>query len=169
MKEILSMREIIPLENRNKYLRYYYRNKGNILEKMKSKFTKEEQSKINKENYLKNRDKILGYKKKHREKFKEELAQRAKIKRASAIEKPTYYLKKYGMSKDDYAILLKKQNGGCAICSREEKGRRLAVDHCHSSGKVRGLLCAACNTTLGKFNDDYELLEKAVLYLKNYL
>src|SRR6266705_6075811 len=53
---------------------------------------------------------------------------------------------KRGLSVDDYLHLLEKQNGVCAICFRPEKGdKRLAVDHCHVTNVVRGLLCRRCN------------------------
>jgi len=59
------------------------------------------------------------------------------------------------------------QDGGCAICgrTRAENGKSLAVDHCHTSGKVRGLLCNTCNTGLGMFNDSASILRQAVEYL----
>jgi hypothetical protein len=79
---------------------------------------------------------------------------------------------KYGITLDDYNRLLIAQNGKCAICGsgvggqRAGKSKRLAVDHCHSTGVVRGLLCEQCNTGLGKFRDDPEILQAAVKYLK---
>ena len=77
--------------------------------------------------------------------------------------------KKYGITLDDYNLMYKEQKGVCAICDLEElSGKRLAVDHCHETGKVRGLLCFACNTSLGKFNDSISTLESAINYLKNY-
>jgi hypothetical protein len=63
--------------------------------------------------------------------------------------------------------MLKDQNDVCAICFKECMfGKRLAVDHCHATGKVRGLLCSRCDTSIGKFEDSIELLESANKYLK---
>jgi hypothetical protein len=59
----------------------------------------------------------------------------------------------------------KAQRGRCAICRRTSK-RELHIDHCHKTGKVRGLLCSACNPALGAFKDDPKLLMAAVRYLK---
>lgn len=56
------------------------------------------------------------------------------------------------------------QSGKCLICN--EIPKRLVVDHCHTSGKVRGLLCDHCNTGLGRFKDSPELLMAAIRYLK---
>jgi hypothetical protein len=57
--------------------------------------------------------------------------------------------KRYGITPEDYDRMLKKQRGRCAICGKPPKKNRLAVDHCHNTNKIRGLLCAACNRTLG--------------------
>jgi Recombination endonuclease VII len=61
--------------------------------------------------------------------------------------------------------LLKEQNGLCAICGNKESERRLALDHCHDTGKIRGLLCGTCNTGIGMLKDSVELLEAATKYL----
>jgi hypothetical protein len=75
-------------------------------------------------------------------------------------------LAKYGLSLEDYDRLLEEQGGVCAICGQRCKtGRNLAVDHCHTSGKVRGLLCGACNSGLGHFKEDPALFAAAVGYL----
>ena len=76
---------------------------------------------------------------------------------------------RFGMTLEDYDRMLMEQNGKCFICDvhhTEAVRGKLNVDHCHTSGKVRGLLCFNCNTALGKFKDDIELLEKAIAYLK---
>jgi hypothetical protein len=72
----------------------------------------------------------------------------------------------YGLTTAEYDSLLEEQGGGCAICSGTDSERRLAVDHCHDTGKVRGLLCTACNVSLGRFKDDPELLVSAAIYLE---
>jgi Recombination endonuclease VII len=82
----------------------------------------------------------------------------------------------YGLSFEDYDRMYQEQNGVCKICSGKERSvdpktkkfRRLAVDHCHVTGKVRALLCSDCNSGIGRFKDSIELLEKAISYLKSY-
>ena len=74
-------------------------------------------------------------------------------------------LSKYGLSLEDYDILLKEQNYTCVICNCKNKKDKLSVDHCHRTNKVRGLLCNRCNWAIGKLNDDPELLRKAADYL----
>lgn len=77
------------------------------------------------------------------------------------------FKKKYGITPEEYAERLEQQNGVCAICSQTCKsGRRLAVDHDHVTGTVRGLLCGTCNIGLGCFQDDPILLGGAIAYLK---
>ena len=76
---------------------------------------------------------------------------------------------KYGMTTDHFEWLHEEQAGLCAICNKPETagGRtRLSVDHDHTCGTIRGLLCHNCNTGLGKFMDQEELLLKAAEYLK---
>ena len=75
--------------------------------------------------------------------------------------------RKYGIALTEYDDLLEIQGNGCAICgmSPEENGRRLAVDHNHEMGEVRGLLCTNCNLGIGNFRDDPSLTSKATDYL----
>lgn len=78
--------------------------------------------------------------------------------------------KRYGITADEYDQMAIEQNG-CAICGALECGgrgstSRLAVDHDHVTGKIRGLLCNNCNNGLGRFKDDVELLQKAITYLE---
>lgn len=78
-------------------------------------------------------------------------------------------MRNYGITLDQYDLMLASQEGRCAICrsgNPRGNGKHFAVDHCHSTGKVRGLLCAHCNTVLGKMNDNPDTLLRAVEYLK---
>ena len=81
--------------------------------------------------------------------------------------------RKYGISLDDYDLLLKKQNGCCAICKTNKPngksgqfGPVFHVDHCHVNGNIRGLLCHSCNVALGCFKDNIETILMAVKYLE---
>lgn len=72
----------------------------------------------------------------------------------------------YGITEEEYEDALHLQGGKCAICGvAPKKGRRLCVDHCHCSGRFRGLLCDLCNKGLGQFKDDREVLARAIAYL----
>lgn len=75
---------------------------------------------------------------------------------------------KYGLTINDFNNMHKECNGECQICKihvNKLKGYNLYVDHCHTTGVIRGLLCNACNTALGNFKDDITTLENAILYL----
>lgn len=72
-------------------------------------------------------------------------------------------LRTYGLSQECYDTLLERSGGLCEICQVEEA---VHIDHCHGTGEVRGLLCQQCNHGLGNFQDDVNLLAKAVKYLK---
>lgn len=83
--------------------------------------------------------------------------------------------KKFGISGKQYAEMLAAQGGGCALCgngishqSRDGRENRLAVDHDHETGAVRGLLCVRCNRGIGYLNDDPVLLRAAADYLDRH-
>lgn len=84
--------------------------------------------------------------------------------------------RKMGIKKEKYEDMIKEQNDLCAICGKPETrksrvpGRitRLAIDHCHVTGKVRALLCHSCNAGLGYFKDDILLLQKVIEYLEKH-
>lgn len=67
----------------------------------------------------------------------------------------------YGLSLEQYDTMFENQQGCCAICGihQDVLNRRLDVDHCHTTGKVRGLLCRLCNTSLGKYEKYREVFE----------
>jgi aspartyl-tRNA synthetase len=80
----------------------------------------------------------------------------------------------FGITLEQYEQMLLQQNNKCCICNKtpntklthHKKPRRLAVDHCHKTGKIRGLLCFDCNSAIGKFQDSIQLLQNAIDYLK---
>lgn len=71
--------------------------------------------------------------------------------------------KQYGMTRADFDSMSAEQGNKCRICSRS---RKLHVDHCHKTGRVRGLLCGSCNRGLGMFSDSIRNLDAAIVYLK---
>jgi len=85
-----------------------------------------------------------------------------------------HLIKTYGMTKQEYDEMLEVQEGSCLLCNKKSyktssgKVRSLSVDHCHETGKVRGLLCQNCNVGLGNFKDDITLLGRAIDYLESH-
>ena len=124
--------------------------------------TKEKKKEYATREYLKNRERYLKNSKKTYEENKEKYRDLA-------------YQKKFGITLEDYDTLFELQKGVCKLCNcpetkvnRKSTGliKRLAVDHCHTTGKVRGLLCQDCNVGIGSFKDNVEVLQKAIDYLK---
>lgn len=84
--------------------------------------------------------------------------------------------KSFGISISDYMDMYEKQDHKCLVCGKEgvafsqssDSRKTLVVDHCHDSGKVRGLLCGTCNLGLGYFEDNTDTLEKAISYLNEF-
>jgi hypothetical protein len=105
--------------------------------------------------YHKHRDVILRKKKERRKLFPEKL--KAEHRKAN--------LKKYyGITPEEHQRMVASQDGMCLICL--EKPRRLNVDHDHTTGKIRGMLCTTCNSGLGHFKDNPALLRLAIEYLE---
>ncbi len=87
------------------------------------------------------------------------------------IDKNIKLKKAYGITLDQYNEMLSKQEGKCMICKSNNNGfynkkpKAFAVDHCHTTGKIRGLLCSDCNTGIGLLKDNIDLLNNAIKYL----
>lgn len=105
--------------------------------------------------------KLRSYQKSYREKNRDDLSHKERER-------------KFGITRQEYAELFHKQGGVCAICKSPETAMRLgkvkalAVDHNHSTGAVRGLLCSDCNTGIGKLKEDRKILLEAIKYLDEY-
>lgn len=105
--------------------------------------------------YAKNRDAII---KRNRDNYDPE---RARI----------YTLKRYGMTIEQFNEMMARQGGRCACCTVLLLGteRKVVVDHCHSTGRVRGILCSQCNTGIGMFNEQRHLFASASSYLERQM
>lgn len=119
--------------------------------------------------YAKNREAINRQRKKWRMKHPEK--QRKRMQQFRRTESGRRYFAEKGWAKlqipihfEEYQRRFNEQNGKCAIC--DEPHTRLAVDHCHKTHSIRGLLCKRCNCGLGFFMDNENLLVKALGYLR---
>jgi hypothetical protein len=111
-----------------------------------------------------NRERVNAHQRARRAADPEKARAYARARYESHREQMTH---KYGISVERYDAMLAVQDGKCALCGREGNvgGKRLAVDHCHDSGRVRGLLCNPCNTMLGHARDNVDLLAAAIQYI----
>lgn len=102
----------------------------------------------------------------HKKDYKERTRKWAKNNREKRKDLKMKY--RYRVSETEYSDLFKLQNGVCKICKEfklPKNKTRLVLDHCHTTGKVRGLLCDKCNKALGFFEDKINLLDEAIKYL----
>jgi len=96
---------------------------------------------------------------------------RHKCRKCETLDSQEHQIQwKYGITLADYDVMLEEQGGCCAICGTDNPSARsgkvrFAVDHCHKTGKVRGLLCESCNIGLGNFYDNKSYLQNAINYL----
>ncbi len=113
-------------------------------------------------------------KKKKTESNKEWWARKWAARQAAnpGLERERNLIRKYGITFEKYNEMFVAQNGICAICGCEENSRsrtggikKLAVDHCHNSKKIRGLLCWRCNGTIGKIEENLELIDEMKAYI----
>ena len=76
--------------------------------------------------------------------------------------------KQYGITVEEYDEMLARAENKCEICGVHQKDlkKKLVIDHCHDTGKLRGMLCHACNLAIGKLGDSYEKVKRATDYLK---
>lgn len=171
-------------KNRESSRRYSEKNKEKVREKsreyyrenkeQRKKYCKDNKDKI-KKRYKKwckkNEDKIKIRSKKYREENKEKIIEKSrKYYRENKDRHRNEKLKRnFGITSDDYNEMLKEQKCCCWICGRHkiQFKTRLAIDHCHETDKIRGLLCGGCNTGLG-IVEDKKFNKRAKEYLKEF-
>jgi hypothetical protein len=142
------------------YKKYYTKNKDKVLKKSRELAATPARKLYMKEYRKANRKKCLSYYRNYK-------------MRNPDVAKNGHLRRKFNITKETYDLMLTAQNGVCAICLCPEtrthhktgKLKDLSVDHCHTTGKIRGLLCFSCNSSLGKFKDCIETLQRAIQYL----
>ena len=162
-----------PHKAREQAKKWYWENKERALAKRKE-WAKNNSERV-KENrriwWENNKEEQLEHKKKYYQNNKEEIKKKnARHYRDNIDQHRDYHLKrKFGIGLNEYNLLLESQDYGCVICGTKKPGGRgnFHVDHCHKTGRVRGLLCHHCNVSLGGFRDDPTLLYNAIDYLIN--
>ena len=170
-------KEHIKIQNKE----YREKNKEKISIRKKKKYqeNKEEICINSKKRYAEDeeyRNKLIKQSKERRKNRNKEQIERDKEYRKKYTKDNAEYLRNYRLIKNfgidisQYDLLLESQNYKCAICGSTETGAKhqkyFSVDHCHETGKVRGLLCKPCNIMLGEAKDNPTILSKAIDYLK---
>lgn len=121
--------------------------------------------------YERNKDRIKANVKAY-QKANPDVNARSRAKRRSNGKRRLADVKsKYGVTEEQYAEMLERAGGVCEICGRvpsEVSKKGACVDHCHDSSKVRGILCAPCNSGIGSLQDDPAVLRKAIEYLETH-
>ena len=91
------------------------------------------------------------------------------LEKTKQVSREGHIRRKFGITINDYDSMLNSQNKVCAICKEKcNTGNNLAVDHNHKTGRIRGLLCKNCNTSIGLLKENVEILENAIIYLSFY-
>lgn len=125
--------------------------------------------------YIENREKLIEqmriYGRKYYKEHKEGERMRKSIyqKENPHIAKKAKLKYRYNITVEDYEDMLQKQGGVCKICKlpqRSKKTLTLSVDHCHTTGRIRGLLCWNCNGALGQVKDNIQTLKAMIKYLQ---
>jgi hypothetical protein len=106
---------------------------------------------------------------KEKKKYKPKPLTQEQKKRRKDYTRKKRLEKEYGITPEEFNNMLLQQRGKCAICGilQSATGKFLHVDHCHKTGKIRGLLCHKCNYALGFLRDSIEIAEAAIEYLKH--
>jgi len=188
-KEFKPLTEFHKHKNAPDGLRYSCKQCGNVrlaeyrkknakkYKEMIKKWRKKNKSKLKEQSQTPHRKE---YMKKWRQKpeNKKKAAKRLREYRENNPEKRALIQRKsmlkntYGVTLDWYDSKLEEQKGRCAICGvdnpQRENTKHFSIDHNHSTGKVRGLLCVRCNTFIGYANEHPNVLQSAIKYLKKY-
>lgn len=114
------------------------------------------------------REKRLAYSRDYRTANRERCAENVRdwLRRHPEYEFERSLRRKFGLGRREYDQMLAEQDGACSICGGTDSGKRLAVDHCHETGCIRGLLCSRCNLTIGQSGDDPALLRAMADYVE---
>lgn len=145
---------------------YYWKHRERLIAAEKSRYAskKEEIRAQRKKRYDRDKDQILA---KQKERYIRDRDKILAARRRQSVEVRRYQA--HGITKGEYEQILCAQDGVCAICRRECDVRTsLSIDHDHTTGRVRALLCGRCNSGLGFFRDSAELLVRAARYLRSH-
>jgi hypothetical protein len=144
---------------------YYQAHKEEIKEQVRQRKLEnpDKVRECNRNYYKNNKEDCIAYQKEYRKTYKNTDGYKQSIRRRN--------LKRYGLTLEAFDEMITTQDGRCAICERKAEDvsdKPLAVDHSHTTGKVRGLLCQFCNTALGSLREDIDVMQKMIAYVEQH-
>ena len=169
LNEMSKQRQQKNKDKKREYDKQYNIKNKARLAKQHAEYQKENREAVNAKNnkyYYRNHEKIKNRK---RSQLPKVIKYKRKHNQTHKLHYKNYQLvRNYNITLEDFNKIKESQDNCCAICGKHESNfkKGLAVDHCHTTGKIRGLLCGGCNTSLGRFNDDINMLNKAIQYLQ---
>lgn len=165
-------KEKIAIQNKQ----HYIDNKEVILADCKRyrALNKKRLREWHKQHHMENKDRMNLRSKKYYMDHKKELGEAGRQwkmnnkEKASVLNRKSHLKVKFGITPERYNEMFSEQEGRCAICGKHQEELKLVlgVDHDHSTGEIRGLLCGPCNRNIGSLKDDPDLLQKAIDYLR---
>lgn len=155
---------------------YYVRNKERMNAQARLNYLKNREKRLQqaREWQRKNKDRIREHRRNNPQKYlRKDYAWRKKNKAKVALYAERARIKKkFGLTWEQYQSLILAQDNKCEICLKPPFGKRskakLHLDHCHTTGKRRGLICGQCNTALGMVNDSRDILLRMISYLDRH-
>lgn len=137
------------------------RDKCNAKSSAWAKTNRDSRNETRRKYEAKNRESVVAYQKERHKRTWPLIRDKENAKR-----REKYFQQKYGVSLAELDVIAEQQKGLCLICSKPfgERKRR-HIDHCHKTGKVRGVLCSRCNQGLGLFKEDVFSLQRAISYI----
>lgn len=168
----VKYRDMTPEQKKEYHKAYYESNKEKYLRMSNDNYyaNRDENIRKRKEYYWKHKDEREEYRKQYYHTHKNDNKEYRKnyVITHRRETKNRALLRNYGITVDEYDTMVKEQDGKCAICGKIPENW-LVVDHNHLTGKVRKLLCPLCNIVLGQANDNIDLLNKMIEYLKTFV
>lgn len=162
------------MPSRKEYSKQYYLDNKERIKKrdaLRYQLKKEEICAKTNSYYHENKDKRLEWKNKNKEKlaeyFKMHYNSNPELKEIKKKRNRKNRFKNYQITEEQYKDLFEQQSGKCLGCGthQDDLSKKLCVDHCHETGKIRGLLCTPCNLAIGLVKDDVDVLQNLINYL----
>jgi len=159
-------------EEKREYSRKYYREHIEKAKERSRKYSREHPEKAKERSKKRQREHLNEVREYSRKYYREHIDESRKWHRKYRERYPYYFAewscqRSYGITLEEKNRMIENQEGKCLICGNEFKDSKdKHVDHCHKTNRVRGILCSHCNSGIGFFQDNVNILQKAIKYLE---